>query len=66
MNFQSPEWVAVREEINRRITDLDMKNRVLGPEQTTSHLRGQITALTSLLDWERESAIPTEEEIVFS
>lgn len=65
MNFNSPEWRMVCEELDKRITSLDLQNRALGPEQFTSHLRGQIAALVSFRNWEHTSALPEMQETVF-
>ena len=65
MNFNSPEWKDVCDEIDRRVALLDKQNRALGPEQFTAHLRGQIAALVSFRNWEEASALPDVQETVF-
>lgn len=62
INFHGSDWQEISDEIRRRITELDIKNRASRPEAETSHIRGQIAALQSLLNLETNAAIPIETE----
>jgi hypothetical protein len=65
MNFLSPEWREVCVEIDKRVAALDLQNRTNVPESATIHMRGQISALLSLRNWQEETARQPEPEIRF-
>ena len=65
MNFNSPDWKLTVDEIDQRISRLDITNRAAKSAEETAHLRGQIAALLSLRNWEATSALPTVEELRF-